>query len=161
MKRPLFKRPKQFRRKPQQAVIPQPLRLETGQQSSVTTQVVKAPIPIVPTLYPEEPGGAVIVHNHITINVNSADFAKFSAQIGELLNHIDRSNEMSPEVRAKAIGEITAGMAIAKSPKPDRDLIRLLLINPLKWIAEKAGSALISKLATDALALLLKITGLL
>jgi hypothetical protein len=71
-----------------------------------------------------------------------------------------RSNEMSPEVRAKVAGEITAGMAIATSPKPDRDWLRLLLIHPLKWLAEKVGSAIINKLAGAALELLFKLTGL-
>jgi hypothetical protein len=84
---------------------PLPLRLETGQQASVAIEVVRATVPIVPTLYPEEPGGAVIVHNHITVNINGADFAEFSAKIDELLVCIGGSNEMSPEVRAKTAGE--------------------------------------------------------
>jgi hypothetical protein len=56
--------------------------------------------------------------------------------------------------------EIEAGTAIAKSPKPDRKMINLLLIRPLKYVAERAGSAIISKLATAALELLFKLTGL-
>jgi hypothetical protein len=38
-------------------------------------------------------------------------------------------------------------------------LIDLLLVRPLKWLAERAGSAVIGKLAGDALELLLRLLG--
>jgi hypothetical protein len=56
--------------------------------------------------------------------------------------------------------EITAGRSLLASPKADARLIDLLLMRPLKWLAEKASSAIISKLALDALELLAKLTGL-
>jgi hypothetical protein len=131
--------------------------MQTGQRVTVETNVIRSTIPIVPTLYPGEPGGSITVDNHITINIQSQDFAQLNQKIGELLNHLGRSNELSPEVRAKAAGEIAAGMAILSSPKPDPKLLNLLLIKPLKWLADKAGSAIIAGLSLEALHLLLKL----
>lgn len=46
-------------------------------------------------LYPGEPGGSITVDNHITINIQSLDFAQLNQKIGELLNHLDRSKQWS------------------------------------------------------------------
>jgi hypothetical protein len=123
--------------------------------------VIPAPVPVVPTVYPENPAtGTVIVQNRITINVDGADFGALITKLDELRAELRRSNEISGEVREKLIAEIDAGTAIARSPKPDRNMIELLLIRPLKYLADKAGSAVISKLATAALELLLRLIGL-
>jgi hypothetical protein len=117
------------------------------------------PIEIAPTIYPNDPSGTIVVHNHITINIHSADFRKFSAKVDELVDQLCRSNELSSEVRTQAAAEITAGRALLTSSKADASLVNLFLTRPLKWLAEKAGSALVSKLANDLLALLGKMTG--
>ena len=53
--------------------------------------------------------------------------------------------------------EITAGTTLLKAPKTDRTWIDLLLVRPLKYLAEKVGSAVINRLATVALEWLLKL----
>jgi hypothetical protein len=78
----------------------------------------------------------------------------------ELLGHLLRSNEISGEVRDKLIAELSAGMEILKSPKPDPNMIDLLLKRPLTFIALTASAAIIGKLATEMLPLLGKLTGM-
>jgi hypothetical protein len=68
-----------------------------------------------------------------------------------------RSNEISGEVREHLAAEMTAGRTLLKAPKADRTWIDLLLVKPLKYIAEKGGSAVIGKLATAALEWLFKL----
>jgi len=69
---------------------------------------------------------------------------------------VGRSNEISGEVCAQLLSEMTAGREILKGPNPSRDLIDLLLVRPLKYLAEKAAGAIIGILAGEALELLLK-----
>jgi hypothetical protein len=57
----------------------------------------------------------------------------------------------SGEVRDQLVSELRAGSEIITASKPQRDLVDVLLLKPLKWLAEKSGSAMVSKLAADAL----------
>ena len=118
--------------------------------------VIPAPVSITPTVYPESPGGAIIVHNYISINIQSEEFRRFNVTLEESISQLPHSNEISGELRDKLISEITAGRTILTGPKPGRDLIELLIVRPLKWLMEKAGSATISTLAGKALEWLLK-----
>jgi hypothetical protein len=59
-------------------------------------------------------------------------------------------------VRDQLSAEINAGTTLLKAPKVNRNWIDLLLVKPLKYIAEKGGSAVIGRLATAALEWLLK-----
>ncbi len=139
------------------------IRLTGGSTLSVDMQVIRATIPIVPTLYPGEPTGTVLVQNHITINVDSTEFREFSAKVDEVLTELRRSNEFAGaagQVRDQLLAEITAGMAILQSPKPDPKLIDLFLKRPLLYIADKGAGVVIGAAATAALALLGKATGL-
>jgi hypothetical protein len=145
---------------PPPVVQNQDIPITTGSTASVETQVIRATISIVPTLYPAEPTGAVIVQNYVTINIHSTEFREFSGNIDEMLAELRRSNEIAGEVRDKLLAEITAGMAILKSPKPDPRLIDLFLKRPLAYIADKGAGVVIGVAATGALALLGKITGL-
>jgi hypothetical protein len=122
--------------------------------------VLPAPISIFPTVYPQEPSGTITVQNYITINVHSADFHTLENTMGQLLAEMRKSNAIAGEVRDKLIAEINAGMTILKSPKPTRGLIDLLLVRPLKYIAEKAAGATIGGLAGAALTVLLRMMGL-
>jgi hypothetical protein len=122
--------------------------------------IIPATVPITLTHYPENPGGTVVVHNHIVINIQTANFKQFTTQLDELIAELHRSNEFSVEVREKLLAEIKAGKEIISAPKPDKNYIELLLTKPLKYLADKAGSAIISKLAGGLLDLLGKITGL-
>jgi hypothetical protein len=45
-------------------------------------------------------------------------------------------------------------MLILAAPKPDPNLIKVLLEKPLIWIASAAGAGIISTLASDAVQLL-------
>jgi hypothetical protein len=112
-----------------------------------------------PTFYPAEPGGPIIVQNQITINIHSNEFREFNKTLNELLQEMRRfrSNEIAGEVRDQLAAEIAAGTTLLKAPKVDRSWINLLLVNPLKYIAEKGGSAVIGKLAATALDWLLKL----
>jgi hypothetical protein len=135
---------------------------DAGDRFSVTHSGKTEPVPvppqaIIPTVYPAEPSGAVIVQNQITINIHSTDFRKFETKLDQLLEAIRRSNEISGEVREQLRAEITAGRTLLTAPKTDRTWIDLLLVRPLKYLSEKVGSAVISKLATDALGWLLKL----
>jgi hypothetical protein len=132
----------------------------SGSVLTVDASVTRGVIPIVPTLYPGELSGSITVHNHITININGVDGREFTAKMDGLLDHLRRSNEISGEVRDKVIAELTAGMAILKSPKPDPNMIDLLLKRPLTFIALTASGAIIAKLATEMLPLLGKLTGM-
>jgi hypothetical protein len=132
----------------------------SSQKVSLQTSISRAAIPIVPTHYPGEPSGTIIVQNYITINTHSDDFRQFSDKVNELILELRRSNEIAGEVRDKLIAEITAGMAILNSPKPDPKLIELFLIRPLKYIGDKAAGAIVGGLAVGALGILGKLTGL-
>ena len=76
--------------------------------------------------------------------------------IEALFGELRQSKEISGEVRDQIISELRAGRELLHAPKPQRDLIDLLLVKPLKWVAEKSGSAIIGKLAKDALEWLLR-----
>jgi hypothetical protein len=132
---------------------------ETHSGKTEPIPVPPQPQPIIPTVYPAEPDGAVTVYNQITINIQSTDFRKFETTLDELLEAMRRSNEIAGEVRDQLTAEITAGRTLLKAPKADRNWIDLLLLRPLKYIAEKGGSAVIGKLATAALDWLFKLLG--
>ena len=100
-----------------------------------------------------------IVQNHVLINVQTDEFARFNKNMEGLIGELRQSNEISTEVRDQLISELGAGREIIVGPKPQRDLIDLLIIEPLKWLVEKSRSAIIVKLAQDALAWLLKMIG--
>jgi hypothetical protein len=123
------------------------------------TGIVTSPVPITPTIYPASPDGKIIVHNHITINIESVEFGQFDSVMEELVTKLlaGGSNEISDDVRAKLLSEMTAGRELLEGPKPSRDLIDLLLVRPLKWLEDKAGGAAIWRaLAVEALRLLSK-----
>jgi hypothetical protein len=121
-----------------------------------TADVVPAPVLIPPTVYPASPQGAILVQNHITINIRSGEFHEFSQSMDALIGKLRRSNEISGEAREQLISELRAGRELLNGPKPQRDLTDLLLVKPLKWLLEKSGSAIIGKLAGAALDWLLK-----
>ena len=118
--------------------------------------VIPAPVPITPTVYPDSPQGTITVQNHITINIQSAEFSRFDKNLEALISELLGSNEISGEVRDQLVCELWAGREIIGAPKPQRDLIDLLLVRPLIWLIENSGSAMVSKLAGDALVWLIK-----
>ena len=143
---------------PPAAVSNAPLegRIDTRLQVSMRTDasVIPAPVPITPTVYPDSPQGTIIVQNYVTINVQRDEFSRFNKNVEALIGELRQSNAISGEVRDKLLSELREGKELLNAPKPQRGLIDLLLVTPLKWLAEKSGSAIVSKLATDALELL-------
>jgi len=133
---------------------------ESGDQANFTVVASEPPVSVVPTVYPTEPGGAVLVQNHITINVHSTDMRELNAKLDALVTELRRSNEISGEVRDQLLAEITAGKALLTAPKPNATLIELLLKRPLTFIAKQGAGTIIGTIATAALALLGKLTGL-
>jgi len=136
---------------PTLAAVPRFSATHSGKTEPVP--VPPAPQAIIPTMYPAEPGGAVVVQNQITINIHSTEFRELNRTLNELLQEMrrSRSNEIAGEVRDQLTAEITAGRTLLTAPKAHRNWIDLLLVKPLKYIAEKGGSAVIGKLATAAL----------
>jgi hypothetical protein len=126
-----------------------------GMPSSATELTATAPIPIVPTVYPENPAGTVIVQNYITIDTQSTEFRELNAKLDELLGEWRKSNEISAEVRDQLRAKITAGRELLTAPKTNRNLIDVLLLTPLKYIAKTFASAFIGELAKGALKLIL------
>jgi hypothetical protein len=125
-----------------------------GAESTVRPEIIT----ITPTTYPVDPtGGRLVVHSHITINVRSPEFRASDAKLDELIAELRRSNEIAGETRDQLVAEISAGRTILKAPEPDQKLIELLLLKPLRYLADKAGSAVIGGLAVEALHLLLRL----
>jgi hypothetical protein len=121
------------------------------------------PISVAPTVYPQDPGGAIAGgQNHVTINLNihGGDFRKFKGTIVDLREALLGANAFGPEVRQQVITEISAGAALLEAPKIDRGWIDLLLIRPLTWLSTlpEAGER-IAQLALVALDLLNKMIG--
>jgi len=119
--------------------------------------ILPAPVPITPTVYPDSPQGTVIIQNYVTINGGSVEFKTFNTKMDALVKQLQfgRSNEISGEVCAQLLSEITAGRELLKGPKANRDLIQLLLVKPLEYLTKTAASAIIGKLAGEALHALL------
>ncbi|MGP0095212.1 MAG: hypothetical protein ACLPKB_35455 [Xanthobacteraceae bacterium] len=134
--------------------------VQTSAAISVETAVTRATISILPTLYPEDPGGAVIVQNHVTINIDSAPFHELSAKLDEVCDLLRQSNAIAGETQEKLIAEIAAGITLLKSPKPDPKMIDLLLKRPLMFIVERGSGAIVGAAAAGALALLGRLTGM-
>jgi hypothetical protein len=134
--------------------------IETSRRTTLETSVIRAAIPIIPTLYSGEPSGGITVQNYITINVRTAEFIELNNKLNELLGLLRRSNEISGEARDQLIAEIKAGRALLEAPKADPKLLDILLKRPLMFIGKTGSGAIIGVTATAALALLGKVTGL-
>jgi hypothetical protein len=118
--------------------------------------VTRAAVPVVPTVYPESPNGkTVIVQNFVTINIHSKEFRELDARLEAVFDALRGNNDLSPEVKGQLLAELKAGRQILEAPKPERNLVDLLLVRPLQWAAEKAGSVAFGDLAKRALDFLL------
>jgi hypothetical protein len=133
---------------------------ERGAEANFTVVVSEPPVSVVSTVYPTEPGGAVLVQNHITINVNTTEFRQLNSKLDELIGLLRSSNEISGDTRNQLIAEITAGKILLTAPKSNAALIDLLLKRPLTFIAKQVAGTVIGRIAGAALALLGKLTGL-
>ncbi len=114
------------------------------------------PVTLVPTQYPDDPAARLVVHNHVYVDVRSVAFRESEAKLDELIHVLRQSNEIAGETRDQLIAEIKAGRELLTAPKPDRNLLDVLLVRPLMYLAEKANSAIAGALADEALHLLLR-----
>jgi hypothetical protein len=120
----------------------------------------RVPIIINPAIYPQGPGGTVVVANAVIINVDTADFRRLTEVIiPDLIEKLRGSNEPSPEVRKQLTGELRAGVEIISTPKPSRGAIEAYLLRPLQFISKEFTSGVIRTLAVKALELLAKLVG--
>jgi hypothetical protein len=144
---------------PGAVTAPQGGEAHLGAASNLTADatVIPAPRPVTPTVYPDSPQGPIIVQNHITINLQSDEFRLFNQNLETLIAQLGRSNEFAGEARDQVVAELRAGREILTAPKPQRDLVHLLLLRPLKWVAAKAGSEVIASLTKKALDWLLSV----
>jgi hypothetical protein len=131
-----------------------------GALAAASTVVPAERIVISPTIYPQGPGGTVIVANSIAINTANGELQRFREDISELLEQLRGSNEASPEVRRQLTGELKAGSEILNTPKPDRGALKAYLVRPLQFIAKEFASGTIRALAKAALAVVAKWLGL-
>lgn len=113
--------------------------------------------PIVESIYPEEPSGALVAPNHITIDQGSAEFSEFNTKVDDLLTLLRESNEFSAEVRDQLIAEILAGRTLLGAREVDPILLERLLAGPLKYIAKKSSETPIGALTVAMLTLLGKL----
>jgi hypothetical protein len=114
-----------------------------------------ATISVAPTIYPESIDGAIVVENFVTVNIEGSELRHLSEKLDGVIEGLRGLNEIAADLRDKLIAEISAGQDIIKGPKPQRSLIELLLVRPLRFIAKAAGSTLVSEFAKKALELLL------
>lgn len=141
---------------------PQPNEVVGLQHDQEQLQPVTSPsvakAPIAETIYPAEPSGEVVVHNHITIDLQSAEYREFSTKVDDLLTVLRESNEFSGEVRDQLIAEISAGRTLLSAPKADPILIERFLTNPLRYIANKTVGTALAVLTMALMILLGKLT---
>ncbi len=135
---------------------PFPLRASSSGQASgrAELELVPASVTIIPTPYPPDPGIPLVVHGFLQIDTRSAAFVEFGEKIDQLTEALTRSNEIAGNIRDQLLAEIKAGMSILAAPKPDPNLIKVLLEYPLLWIASAAGTGIIGGLAYEAVHLL-------
>jgi hypothetical protein len=128
------------------------------EQLQPVTSPAAAKAPISETIYPAEPSGEVVVHNHITIDLHSAVYREFSTKVDDLLTLLRESNEFSGEVRDQLIAEISAGRTLLSAPKADPILIERFFTNPLRYIANKTAGTALAVLTMALMILLGKLT---
>jgi hypothetical protein len=133
-----------------------PMSASSGDRFAARAELTRTPEPvtIVPTPYPGDPTAPLVVHGFVQIDTRSAAFVEFSAKIDDLVVQLTKSNEIAGETRDQLLAEFKAGMSILTAPKPDPNLIEVLLKKPLIWITCAAGTGVISALASDAVQLL-------
>jgi hypothetical protein len=113
-----------------------------------------APLTIVPTPYPREPGAPLVVHGSLNIDPRSPGLQELSAKLDQIIGLLAGSNLFAIETRNQLAAEIQAGKALATAPKPNTELLKAVLVNPLVFIACAAASAIIGELALQALHLI-------
>ena len=119
--------------------------------------VVPAPVMIVPTIYPSDPAAPIVVHNYMTINVQAAGFREICCQ-SRCASSPFAAVERDCRRNKRSTGSRNyGGPNNTNGTEPDRNLIDVLLVRPLRYLADKAGSAVIGSLAAKILEWLLNL----
>lgn len=113
-----------------------------------------APLTIVPTPYPREATGPLVVFGSPQIDTRSSDFRELNAKLDQIIDLLAGSNQFAVETRNQLDAEIQAGKALLSAPKPNTNLLKVLLIHPLTFLAGAAASGIVSNLAVQALHLI-------
>jgi carbamate kinase len=106
---------------------------------------------ITPTPYPDDPASAFIVHGYLQVDRRSEEFRALNTKLDTVLEELRKSNEISGVLREQLVSEIEAGRRILESPRPDRGLVKVLLVHSLRWIIAAAGGGIVGTHADEAL----------
>ena len=116
--------------------------------------IVAGRLTIITTPYPSDPAASLVVSGYVRIDTRSAEYREFNSKIDRIIGLLADSNEIAGDTREQLLAEIKAGMSILSAPNADPNLIKVLLEQPLLWIAGAAGTGIIGGLAYDAVQLL-------
>jgi hypothetical protein len=111
---------------------------------------------ITPTPYPDDPASAFIVHGYLQVDRRSEEFRALNTKLDTVLEELRKSNEISGVLREQLVSEIEAGRRILESPRPDRGLVKVLLVHSLRWIIAAAGGGIVGTHADEALSMLMQ-----
>jgi hypothetical protein len=114
------------------------------------------PVMITPTPYPDDPASAFIVHGYLQVDRRSEEFRALNTKLDTVLEELRKSNEISGVLREQLVSEIEAGRRILESPRPDRGLVKVLLVHSLRWIIAAAGGGIVGTHADEALSMLMQ-----
>jgi hypothetical protein len=109
------------------------------------------PVPVVPTPYPTDPTGPLVVPDYLQVDTTSKEFREFDKRLDKIVALLAKSNAIAGDTRQQLIAEIKAGREILASPRPNRALVALLLERPLKFIAEAVAAGIIADQTIQAL----------
>lgn len=112
------------------------------------------PVTIVPTPYPREPDAPLVVNGSLQIDARSPELRQLNAKLNHIIRLLSRSNAIAGDTRDQLVAEIRAGKALLAAPKPNVDLIKVLLVHPLTFLAKVAATAVVGACALEALHLI-------
>jgi hypothetical protein len=87
----------------------------------------------------------------VSLGHNSPEQQEALQRLDELASAVQEANDFpgEPEEKERVVAELSAGRRLLEAARVRVSAVRETLAPTLKWIAEKAGGAMISKLATD------------
>jgi hypothetical protein len=113
----------------------------TAFQSSGFQTPPPAPLTIAPTPYLSDPAAELPIGEYLRVDLASPAFKEFNAKLKQIFAELQRSNIIAGETRDRISAELEAGRTLLVAPKPSRDLVDLLLVRPLKYLATAAVGA--------------------
>jgi hypothetical protein len=102
--------------------------------------VTPEPVTVLPTPYPANLTGPLVVPDYLQVDTKSKEFREFNKRLDKIIELLGKSNAIAGDTRQQLIAEIKAGRELLASPRPNRGLVILLLQNPLRRIDLSARS---------------------